>query len=299
MIAPGPVSTTTAPPKATGLLLRALAAWLAMGVGLGAAGAIGDAGGLSGWADKGLTAAVCCAVVVTAIVALRRGVDRLPLAGIGVTPLPGGLARFGFGLAVTLGAAALVFGGGAAAGLIGFGAVDVPRLLEFLALNAVIALALEAVPEELAFRGYILTTLNRRLPAWGATVIQIGLFASIMVVVSPAQSLTAMALSGGEFTFSPAPDGTHPVDYLILMVFFGYTLTCARLATGSVWTTIGLHLAFLTANRLTIAGSGRDTGWDVTATGGAALLVPVYLGLVVVAFMFIAGGRIGWRTVRP
>lgn len=292
-------SRPVTPLSRPGALLRALAAWLVMGIGLGAAGAIGDAGGLSGWTGQAVTAVICVGFVVTAIVLLRRGLDRKSLTGLGLTPLPGGLAGFALGLAVTLGAAVLVFGLGFAAGMVDPGAVDGPELLRFLVLNAVIALALEAVPEELVFRGYILTTLNRRLRTWTASIIQIGLFASIMAVVSPAQSLTAMALSDGEFAFAPAPAGMNPVDYMVLMVCFGFALTCARWATGSIWTTMGLHLAFLTVNRLVLDAAKRDTGWDLTTTPDAALLVPVYLLVIAVAFLVLGRGRIGWRVVRP
>ncbi|MGH8876925.1 MAG: lysostaphin resistance A-like protein [Stackebrandtia sp.] len=301
------LSTAHDPPPATevtrwGVLARAVAAWLAMGVGLGAAGALGEASGLTGWARQGLTAAICGGFAVTAILVLRRGVDRKSLTGMGLKPPPRGLTGFVLGLVVTGGCAVAVFGLGAQAGMLDFGAVDGPRLAGFLAMNTVIALALEAVPEELVFRGYVLTTLNRRLRRWTASILQIGLFSSIMVVVSTTQSTVSMALSDGKFDIAFAPTGMNPVDYLILMAVFGFALTCARWATGSILVTMGVHLAFLTANRLALESHGRGTGWNVAPTPDAALLVPAYLLGVAVVFLVIArvrGGSMGWRGVNP
>lgn len=296
MITPA-VQSNPSPLSRSGVLVRAVLAWAATGAGLGVAGAVGNASGWDGAAQQALSAAVFLTAVVVAVVLLRRVWDRKPLATLGLAP--GGLARFGFGLGLTLGCAAVVVAVGAGLGMVEFGAVDVPVLLGFLAVNAVVALALEAVPEELAFRGYILTTLNRRLPTWAAVVIEVGLFAAIMVAVSPAQSLVETALGQGEFRLALAPEGMNPVDYVILMLSFGFTLTIARLTTGSVWTGVGIHLAFLTVNRLTVASGDRETGWEVTATGDAALLVPLYLAAVVTVLFWIGSSRIGWRAIRP
>lgn len=274
--------------SAPGALWRAVAGWLVMGIGLGAASAVGSATALAPKYQQAVTAAICLVIVVAGILLLRKVIDRGDLAGIGAGRVfPQGLGLFALGLGVTFAVAAVVLGGGGY-GLIHPGAVDPAKLLTFLALNAVVAMALEAIPEELTFRGYVFSTLKRRLSTWVSVIVQIALFATIMAVVNPVGSAVAVALGGEATPFRLAPEGTPVPDYLILMVCFGLALTATRIATGSVYTTMGLHLAFLTTNRLIFDNANRDTGWKVDAEPDAVLLVPVYLLLIALIFTIVA-----------
>jgi hypothetical protein len=115
-----------------------------------------------------------------------------------------------------------------------------------------------------------------------------------MVPTSAAAALATWLLGGDADGLALAPAGQEPVTYVILLVFFGTTLLTARIATGSLWTSMAVHLSFLTVNRLVFASGDRDTGWHVEAAPDAAVLVLVYL--VVSSVVFLAIGRLRRRT---
>lgn len=185
---------------------------------------------------------------------------------------------------VVLTCAAVVFGVDAAAGGTRVNAVDVPMLLVFLLTNTALALALEAVPEELALRGGAFGVLASR---WSAGVAAVG--ATALFVAAPAAAIALTWAVGSLLGLrvpppSLAPGGQDPLIYAVVLVLFGSMLVLARLVTGSVWACVGAHLVFLTVNRVLAPGSGFDTGVSVTSPPGAELLVLVYLVLSVVVF---------------
>lgn len=96
-----------------------------------------------------------------------------------------------------------------------------------------------------------------------------------------------------------APAGEDPVAYAVLYPIFGVALLIARITTGSLWTSIALHLTYLTVIRVTIDGASRDAGWSATqSTPDALLLVPGFLLLATATFLLIARARgrgVGWR----
>ncbi|MCD5309516.1 CPBP family intramembrane glutamic endopeptidase [Kineosporia babensis] len=223
---------------------------------------------------KAVPAVIVLAIAVPAVLLVHRR-DRSVLA----------LARPGqalTGILVTFAAAAVVIGPAWLAGWISFTSLDGAALLGFLVVNSLVALALEAVPEELAFRGSVYGSLRGALrPRWA------GVVATASFVLAPGASIALAAAAGKAFgvvtepvTF--APGGQDPISYAMLLTCFGAVLLLAREATGSIWTAVGLHLSFLTVNRI-VFSDDRDTGIGVSAEAGAELLVLAYLLLAALA----------------
>lgn len=299
-----PRAETRAGTGRVGTAARAVAGGCVMAVALGTAGAVAQAvharTGLSGVPRQALAAVICLALAVSLIVLLRRRVDRLPLSTLGLTGGAAGLRAFLLGVVVTGGSAAVLFGAGTWAGWLNWGQLDSSRLVEFLVVNTLIAVTLEAFPEELVFRGYVYDTLNQALRRWTAFLGTVLLFTFAGAASSVVHAVVGTLL--GEEVPAPsfAPAGEDPVAYAILYPIFGVTLLIARITTGSLWTSIALHLTYLTVVRVTIDGAARDAGWSATTTSPDALiLIPGFLLLAASTFLLIArvrGRRIGWRN---
>lgn len=281
-------------PTRGALALRALLAWTTMGFVLGSSGplseAIADPLGLGDTGRQALSAVIVGLGVVSIILWLHRRIDRRPLSELGLVGASGPRS-FALGVLVTGSAAVVVTVPAGLGGWIDFGSVDWAALGGFLVVNACVAFGLEALPEEVAFRGYVYSTLGRRGTRRAPFVLTTILFCLIMIPTSAAMSAAALLFGGDPAGVGLAPAGEDPVTYIVLLAFFGPTLLTARIATGSLWTSIAVHLSFLTVNRLVFAGSGRDTGWDVDASPDAALLVLVYLALTTAVFAVIARRR--------
>lgn len=288
-------------------LLRALAGACVMAVALGTAGAIGQAAhsqtGISGTRRQALVAAVCLVITVSLIVLLRRGLDRKPMSGLGLTGGLTGVRTFALGVAVTGGSAAALFGIGTWVGWLRWAPLDPARLIGFVIVNAMLAVVLEAVPEELVFRGYVYRTLNQALRRWTAFLVTVALFTFAGAGSSVVQSAVGTLL--GEDVPAPgfAPAGEDPVEYVVLYPIFGTALLIARITTGSLWTSVGVHLTYLTAVRVMIDGVDRNAGWSAELTSpDAILLVPGFLLLAASTFLVIARlrhRRPGWRDRAP
>lgn len=237
-------------------------------------------------------------IAVPLVLLLRRRVDRRPIVGLGFEA-----PRTAWhGVLVVGGAATAVFAAGTALGWVRWVAVDPTAVVLFLLVNTVLALCLEAVPEELALRGYAYRTLNQRWRRWTASAGTLGLF----VLVSGASSVVGAVT--GQLAGVPvpppsfAPGGQDPVAYAVLLLFFGATLQLARVTTGSLWACVAAHLTFLTANRLVLVPEAFDAGVVTSLRPEAELLVLVYLVLAGIGFVVIArtrGRRIGWRERDP
>ena len=258
--------------------IRALLGTAAFAIALGVAGGSG--------AGKPVAALLCGGIAVPLIILLCRRVDRRPLSDLDIR---WSARSFGLGFLVTASSATVTVGTVTALGWLRWGPVDLLALLGFLGTNALIAFALEALPEELAFRGYVFQNLREHhKQGWAMT------FTTALFMVAPGLSTVVdagvSALFGREaHPPSIAPVGEEPISYLLLLALFGYTLLVARTATGSLWTNIALHLTFLSVNRIVL---GRAAGAPVEIVAPEALLaVPAYLLLTVAAFKLIARYR--------
>lgn len=297
----GPSNRRRALPALGWAVLAAVVMGFALGVGTGLGGFLADVLGL-----EGLPARVVPALLVTLLGVpvlvwswRRRHGD---LRGMGLTGHADGLRGFALGVAVTFGSATLVFGAGTAAGWLRWGTPDPAALLGFLLTNALVAVLLEALPEELSLRGYAWGSLRGRFSAVVAAIGATGLFLLVPAASSVFAAALSLVLPGPTTSVWLAPGGQDPVTYLVLLTFFGATLLAARLATRTqtIWTSVGVHLSFLTVNRIVVANQGRDTGWPVELEPAAQPLVLVYLVLAAAAFLGVrrAVGRRG-RPSRP
>lgn len=293
MAGPGP---GTPVPSLTGALGRALCGGLVMAVALGAGTTAGpvlaDAVGLTGFAARLVPAVLVSSVAVPLVVLALRRRGGTP-GDIGLGGSTGRLRALLVGVAVTVGAAGLVLGAATAAGLLRRSRPDLPALTGFLLTNGVVALLLEALPEETTLRGYAWTSLRSRL---GGPPTALGTTAVFLVVPGASTVVEAgvAPLVGAQAgPVGLAPGGRDPVGYLILLLVFGLMLTVARTAVrhAPLWTAIGAHLAFLTVNRIVFEGDERCAGWSVALSSpDVELLVPVYL-------LVATAGFAGWRRV--
>ena len=194
---------------------------------------------------------VVSVIVVGLILLLARVVERRPLSDLGLTTPLRDLRAFLLGIAVWTVPAALTFG---LLALFGSPLRLIAPAKEFWLVLGLLFLAVllsEAIPEELVFRGYISAVLAERLSPWWVIGVQTVLFAA-----------TAIALRG---SFSPLDAS--------LFVAMGFVLGYVRLVSESVWTSIGIHVAFQTASQLILTHG--VVGFD-----GAQVFVLLALGAV-------------------
>ncbi|MFJ9469155.1 CPBP family glutamic-type intramembrane protease [Streptomyces caniferus] len=270
---------------------RALLGGAVMACALGAGNALGEALartlGVDGYLRQLLPAVLVSVLAVPAVLGLRalRSTRVLPL-GLG----PRSAASLGFlrGLAVTTSCAAVVLGVGTALGWVRWSGLDPAALAAFLVSNALVAVLLEALPEEATLRGFAWVSLRDR---FGGVVSALGATAVFLLV--PAASTVVQAgvshlVGGSAAPMGLTPEGQDPVAYLVLLSVFGLTLVAARTAPGAapLWAAIGTHVAFLSVNRVVFEGVQRGAGWSArVAPTHAAVLELGYLAATAMVFV--------------
>ncbi|WP_208588715.1 CPBP family intramembrane glutamic endopeptidase [Gracilibacillus suaedae] len=110
-----------------------------------------------------------------------------------------------------------------------------------LLVNMGIAFLYEALPEELALRGFVFDILRYRFATWAAVLLQTLLFLSVPLTTTLLQVLIGLS-----------PGNSINVGYIMLILLFGICLQLLRLWTGSLWTAIGFHLAYLEITRFVV-----------------------------------------------
>lgn len=154
---------------------------------------------------------------------------------------------------------------------------------EFLlavALNSCIAFLYEALPEELSMRGMVYDglRLRLRLPVFFAYVTQIILFLLVPMSVSLLQELVGMD-AGNRIT----------LDYMILLLTYGITLQLLRSLTGSLWASIGFHVAYLEVARFVVMPGDRPALLSYTAQdNGLAEIFILYMMIIFVGGIILA-----------
>lgn len=254
-------------------MVGVLAGPAAVAVGLAAVGLVAAAG-------APLPSPVVMALVTLPLVALAwraTGLPRPRWRGAGLPVL------------AVVGSAALVFGVDAAAGGTRVLGVDAAALAGFLALNTVVALALEALPEEAALRGLTFGSL-------AATPLLAGVVTTALFVVTPAAGM-ALGAGLGDLLGLPtppasfAPAGQDPLAYAVLLAVFGALLAIVRATTGSLGACVAVHLVVLTVNRIVLDPDGARTGVAVALPPGGEVLVLAYLALAALALSAVAVAR--------
>jgi membrane protease YdiL (CAAX protease family) len=202
------------------------------------------------------------ALYVPLVVGARRFLDRRPLSGLGLDPLRTAWRPLLVGMAAWSVPAAIGI-----ALVIGLGWSQVTLQGSFGALAAVVGLRFvlvllfEEVPEELLFRGYLYHNLAIVVPRWVAVVGQAVLFVLWGWIAGAAAT----------------------VDRILLFLVFSLILGVIRVRTGTVWATIGFHLAFQTVAQVTgpvetVFGISDIVTLQAVAFG----LVPFALGVLTI-----------------
>lgn len=205
-----------------------------------------------------MSAILATALAVPIVIVARRMLDGESVASLGFRLEAAAIRQFLIGAAAFLVPSALGF-----AIVLGLGwTVITPvaswgEILVFLPLLVLLVFIYEALPEELAFRGYMQVNLETRLGYWGAIFAQAVLFA-----------LWGAAL----WTLTT---GTMAFDRLAMFFFIALVLGIVRGTTGSVWTSIGLHTAFQTVAQLLL-----NTARGHFSIEGADMLQLVAIGIV-------------------
>lgn len=275
-------------------LLRGLLGWTVLCVGLGLAVGLAfvlqQRVGVAPVVRQLVQAALMSALVVPTVLVLRRRLDRRSTAALGWSSW--------------IWRPVLI---GASVGVISAGAVWVPALLigwarfdsfaldtftTFLMLNGAALLLFEALPEELALRGYTWTNLR---DGWGtatASLITTGLFplGAGMSTVVTAVVTTSLGTSGTQLRAFP----DDPAVYISQLVLFGLALVAARQipVPGALWIAIAFHWTQLTVTRTVLGGlSWAPSGWQITFVEPDAVAL-VLVHNIIAAVLFAATRRV-------
>lgn len=211
-------------------LAKALSGWAILTLGVTLSIAIAQAVGSrteTGPAFIRVSQAVLVTLfVVPAIVACRRLLDRRTLAGMGLSRHWPAAAAIGVAVAVVTGA--VVWTPVFLIGWARFDHLEPVALATFLAVNAVVLLLYEALPEEIALRGYGWSTLRESWGPLAATMTITVLFCLSTAFSNLIRMTSTLVLGGGTTGFSLAPSGNDPFFYIVLLFVFGLTLVAAR-----------------------------------------------------------------------
>ncbi|UQE77232.1 hypothetical protein EFK13_10440 [Bacillus cabrialesii] len=78
------------------------------------------------------------------------------------------------------------------------------------------------------------------------------------------------------------------LDYIVLLLSFGFILQLLRIVSGSLWTSIAFHLAFLENSRFfVLQGKERFITYEEIVPGAGALFVIFFMLLIVGTLLLI------------
>lgn len=239
-------------------------------------------------AEQAGEAVLFAVVAIPGVLLLRRFLDLRPIRTMGLSPARTAPLQVLAGCALTLGAAAVVVAAFASVGLLTITQVTLtPGILTACLVDVVISLLYEAIPEELFFRGYAYRNLSGVLPRWGAALVQLALFIAWGVA---GQWLGTGDLSG-------------IAQYVVYLAIFGSAVQLCRIATGAIWTGVGVHVAQLEISRYLIGGAGGGVVVHFSAASPYTTVVyPAFFVLVALSVLLWTRLRrrpIGWSRIDP
>lgn len=188
-------------------------------------------------------------LILTAL--LIRYADHRRLSDAGITDIRTGWRLALGGAALWLIPAAITFAVLALLGAPLTITVSVGELVGTVLLLFIAVLVSEAIPEEVAFRGYITTVLSTVQSRWWVIITQVILFTLFAGVLR---------------------QEWNPVDlslFLTMGIGFGYL----RMITGSLWMPLGFHVAFQTGAQLVLTH-------EAVAFAGGAGVAMLALGVI-------------------
>lgn len=230
---------------------------------------------------------VTSAIVVPLVLLLWIRVNGRPAVEMGLPGPWSAVRHFALGLALLAGGFVLVVVTLLARGEVTFN----PSGVGAFAAAAAIAFLFEALPEELAFRGYVYSALSSRSRRWVASLATIALFVLAPVVLVGVQNmLNAEVRIGGSAYITGG--------YLITLLIFGTFLQFLRVLTGTIWAGVGFHLAFRLFDQIVRPDGGALFRASPTMEDGLPqmlLLGWLLLGFIgLVAYPLVTRRHIGW-----
>lgn len=142
---------------------------------------------------------------------------------------------------------------------------DLNVLLLSILILFITVFFIEALPEELIFRGYIYRYLNVLFPHWITVILQSILF-----------SLFAYFIGA-----------MYSVEQIQFLTGFAFILGFFRAMSGNVWTSIGFHVAIMTATQILSSLHGHfDVSGLFTLRFFAFILLPSAIGGIALGFIY-------------
>lgn len=178
-------------------------------------------------------------------------------------PRRGVIRGLSIGMLLWILPAALAFAGFAALGSPISITSSPSQFLSIVALVFAAVLLSEAIPEELVFRGYLMSVLSEKIHDWWTIVTQAALFTGL-----------ALALRGWT-----------GVSDLSLFIGMGIGLGYMRAVSGSVWLTVGFHAMFQTGSQLLFTHDVLTFNGSLTIAMIALGAVPFALGAILTALL--------------
>jgi membrane protease YdiL (CAAX protease family) len=275
-------------------------AWLLCLTALGFSGWMGEylenVWQIEGKMRYGIQAIIMSGLVVPGIWFIRKYVDQgIPLS-IGIGNVKNALIKLLIGVGFVL---LPLFISLVCTLLFGWGNINF-NVNESTFYNLLIGISItflfEALPEELAFRGYIYSKLNVFLKRWLSALITVGLFVLLPIVLVPIQKhILGMDINVG---------GSNAIteSYIITMIFFGSFVQYLRVLTKTIWMGIGFHLMFVYFNRM-IGTESTDLIQFTNFTNETPLqivfistIVLIFIGLLI--YPKISKNPIGWKETQ-
>lgn len=298
-----PNALTTEAPSRLGCgrgLIRALVGWVVLCAGIGIAISLARFFAELFAAPQAVVAAIqaalVTALVVPSVVLLRRRVDRRSVAGLGLSKRVSLPIALGLGIAVL--GAALAWVPALTAGWIRFDSIDLGAFALFLVINFVVVFLYEALPEELALRGYAWSNIRDGWSPFATSLIVTVIFTLSSALISVIQTGSALLLRVEAQGFSLVPAGNDTFAYFLQLFLFGLALSAARRIPipGALVIAIAFHVTQLTITRILLGGLGWiNSGVETTFLEPDAIaLVLVHILLSGLTFLAI---RI-WLTRR-
>lgn len=202
-----------------------------------------------------LRGAVISALVLAVVLVLLR-LDRLRGHDIGHRSAGTNLRAFAMGAALWLASALLGAAICVALGLSSITLLSTPQaLLSALPPLLLGVFLVEALPEELALRGYVQGVVARKAAAWIALLVQALMFVA----------------------FAWAVGALHSAEQWMFIPAFGLILGYVRALTGNVWACMGVHTAWMTTTQL-LHGHAAIDGQQALQFVAFALLPSATLG---------------------
>ncbi|GAB5526287.1 MAG: hypothetical protein Roseis2KO_41590 [Roseivirga sp.] len=232
--------------------------------------------GIDRWTNQAIQGILLSGIVVTGIWLLRKR-DNFTPGDIGHQTRPKAAKKFLLGMALIIVPLSITI---TMAFITGWGGLKINSsgpVLSTMLFAFVLTFLTDALPEELLFRGYIYTNLNRRYSKIKSSLITILLFSCLPVV----SMLIQKQLLGYEVSIGGA--NTITPSYIITLIFFGAFVIYLRILTRSLWTGVGFHLVFVFMNQL--MGPSESNLLQFTSVEGEQALQLTLMGLILTIFI--------------